>query len=382
MTESWRYPGHGTIRGRGVSGTKESGRLKEAGHLGKVDEEMTRIIRRLTRGVSYEHAAIALTGLCVAALYLMVAIDGSGMPAKAAIPAGGPPALTALPEAGPAPVVSSFDKPIRTYAVGSSEKVAEIFERIGYRLDGVREKGEVPRVFLASLPDDLKMIRHVSTRKLMFIKTALPLILHVNELILSDRSRIEGLWSKSRKGVVPSATESAWLDDKAAEYKLKKFSFRALLARVDVIPPSLALAQSAEESGWGTSRFANEGNALFGQRIWSGSGQGGMVPKQRGDGETFRVKAFDHLIDGVKSYVRNLNTHRAYRAFRATRAGLRKKGEMLSGSELAGSLTAYSERGGAYVKTLRSIIRINGLEVFDRARLGETLAVGTPGPDA
>ena len=340
------------------------------------------MIRCLTRGVRYEYAAIALTGLCVAALYLMVAIDRSAMSAKAAIPAGGPPALTALPAAGPVLVEGSFEKPIRIYDVGSTKKVAEVFKRIGYRLDNVRIKGEVPRVFLASLPDDLRKIRHVSTRKLMFIKTALPLILHVNELILSDRSRIDALWSKSRKGVVLSAAESAWLVDKAAEYNLKKFSFRALLARVDVIPPSLALAQSAEESGWGTSRFAHEGNALFGQRVWSGNGQGGMVPKQRGDGETFRVKAFGHLIDGVKSYVRNLNTHRAYRAFRRARAGLRKKGRMLSGSELAGSMTAYSERGGAYVETIRSIIRINGLEVFDRVRLGDTLAVGTPGPDA
>ncbi len=358
------------------------GPLKGSGRLGKVDEEMAKLIRRFAREVSYERAAIAMTGLCVAALYLMVAIDRSGMPAKAAIPPGGPPALSALPEAGPAPVVDPLAKPIRIYGVGSAEKVAEIFERIGYRLDGVRDKGKVPRVFLASLPNDLRKIRHVSMRKLMFIKTTLPLILHVNELILSDRTRIDALWSKSRKGVVPRAAESAWLDDKAAEYSLKKFSFRALLARVDIIPPSLALAQSAEESGWGTSRFAHEGNALFGQRIWRDNGQGGMVPKQRKDGKTFRVKAFGYLIDGVKSYVRNLNTHRAYRAFRRARAGLRKKGETLSGPELAGNLTAYSERGGAYVKTIRNIIRINGLEVFDRVRLGDTLAVGTPGPDA
>lgn len=327
------------------------------------------MIRRLVRGVSYEHAAIALTGLCVAALYLMVAIDRSGMPAKAAIPAGGPPAPSALPEAGPAPVAGRFEKPIRIYAVGSAEKVAEIFERIGYRLDGVREEGKVPRVFLASLPDDLREIRHVSTRKLMFIKTTLPLILHVNELILSDRSRIDALWSKSRKGVVPSAAESAWLDDKAAEYNLKKFSFGALLARVDVIPPSLALAQSAEESGWGTSRFAHEGNALFGQRVWRGNGQDGMVPKQREDGQTFRVKAFDYLIDGVKSYVRNLNTHRAYRGFRRQRHELRLKGAPLDGLLMVDNLKSYSQRGDKYVETIRTLIETNNLHRLDDARL-------------
>jgi Bax protein len=259
-----------------------------------------------------------------------------------------------------------------------------MFDSIGYRLDGVRAEGRVPRVFLASLPSDLRKIREVGTRKLVFIKTALPLILHVNELITHDRSRIEALWDNSRNGTAPSATEAAWLKDKAAEYGLDKFSFPALLARVDIIPPSLALAQSAEESGWGTSRFAHEGNALFGQRVWrtKGKSRSGMMPKKRGEGETFRVKAFDHLIDGVKSYVRNLNTHRAYRAFRRARATLRKNNKRLSGHELVGSLTAYSERGQAYVRTIRSIIRINGFQVFDRARLGERLSIGTIGPDA
>jgi Bax protein len=344
------------------------------------------MFKRFARSVNYERAAIAVTGLCVAALYLMVAIDRSATPANASVLPNGTMQLSALPGAGPPPAVDPVAKPTMIRTVGSAKKITEMFESIGYRLDVVRADGWVPRVFLASLPNDLREIRKVGTRKMVFIKTALPLILHVNELIMQDRSRIESLWGKSRKGAAPSAAEAAWLDDKAAEFGLGKFSFRALLARVDVIPPSLALAQSAEESGWGTSRFASEGNALFGQRVWrskdKGKGGKGMVPKNRGEGETFRVKAFDHLIDGVKSYARNLNTHRAYQKFRRARANLRKNNRRLSGYELVVSLTAYSERGEAYVRTIRSIMRVNGFQVFDGVRLGETLSVGTIGPDA
>src|SRR5690606_12194341 len=107
-----------------------------------------------------------------------------------------------------------------------------------------------------------------------------------------------------------------WLDRTAEAYGIDRTGpedFAELLRRADTIPPSLALAQAAEESGWGTSRFAREGNALFGQRVWRG--EDGIVPSDRADGETYRVAAFEHLIDGVKSYARNLNTHSAYEAF-------------------------------------------------------------------
>jgi Bax protein len=239
-------------------------------------------------------------------------------------------------------------------------------------------------VFLASIPADLPRIRLAEQRKIMFIQTALPLILHVNEVILHDRERIKALRAQIRAGETLDDYDREWLESKADEYGLDTVDFDRLLRRVDIIPPSLALAQSAEESGWGTSRFAQEGNALFGQRVWKPHRKG-IVPEERPEGEQFRVRAFDHLIDGVKSYAQNLNIHRAYDAFRSKRAALRREGAPLDGGALAGTLEAYSERGADYVGTLMTIIRVNGLALFDGARLGDRITLeevpGEP-PDA
>ena len=166
------------------------------------------------------------------------------------------------------------------------------------------------------------------------------------------------------------STENAlWLEDLADLYNAKTATPDALLRRVDVVPPSLAIAQAAEESGWGTSRFAREGNSLFGQRIYR-KNRKGLVPEDREEGEVFRVRAFDHLIDGVKAYVHNLNSHFAYDHFRAARAAMRKQTSKLNGYDLAGSLIKYSERGEAYIETIRLIMRTNSLRVFDASRLG------------
>ena len=113
-----------------------------------------------------------------------------------------------------------------------------------------------------------------------------------------------------------------------------------------------------------------------------GHGGKGIVPKERGKGQTYRVRAFDHLIDGVKSYARNLNTHAAYKKFRAMRSEFRQKGKALNGYQLAEALTAYSERGRAYVETIRSIIRVNGLDQFDKVRLGDQVSIRSNGPGA
>ena len=164
-------------------------------------------------------------------------------------------------------------------------------------------------------------------------------------------------------------------------YGLDSLDFDALLKRVDIVPPSLAIAQAAEESGWGTSRFAREGNALFGQRAYKASKKG-IVPKERPDGTNFRVRAFDHLIDGVKAYVHNLNSHFAYEDFRDLRATLRAETGHIDGYALAGSLLRYSERGEDYINTIRVIMRVNSLQVFDSAKLGRSVANDGEGPDA
>lgn len=261
----------------------------------------------------------------------------------------------------------------------STAKLADMFASIDYRLEGVRRRGTVPRLMVASLPGDLPDLQVPTARKRLFIRLALPLVLMVNESIERDRARIIRLRARQRAGVPVAARDRRWLDGMFADYGVDRSDFATLLRRVDVIPPSLALAQSAEESGWGTSRYAREGNALFGQRIFKG--KAGIVPARRPEGERFRVRAFDKLLDGVRAYAMNLNAHPAYADFRAARAAIRAAGRIPGGPELIGHLEGYSERRGAYVETIRTIIEANGLTVFDTARLGDEVPRFVPSPE-
>lgn len=227
------------------------------------------------------------------------------------------------------------------------------------------EAPAVPRVYLKTLPPDWPGDLAVKQRKRLFIAGVLPLILAENEKIRETRAtmlsllnRPEGQWTEE---------ERAWLGQLAEAYRLATIDADALRARVDVIPADLALAQAAIESGWGTSRFAREGNALFGQWVW-GEGQG-IVPKQRKAGMTHSVRKFATLRDSVAGYMRNLNTHAAYRALRQVRARQRAAGKTPSGLVLAAGLSRYSERGEVYVEEVRSVIRFNDFDGF----VGSTL---------
>ena len=271
---------------------------------------------------------------------------------------------------------AALAKPVGVTLASSTGKLWDLFREIGYELDGVRARGEVPRFFLASLPSDLKKMPRAALRKVTFIKTTLPLILHVNELIMQDRQRLISIRTRLKNGQSVLAAETAWLTDMAEQYGLDRPNPDALLDRVDVVPPSLAIAQAAEESGWGTSRFAQEGNALFGQRSYRAHRKG-IVPLERAEGKGFKVRSFDHLIDGVKAYAHNLNSHFAYGEFRARRAKMRAMRDHIDGHSLAGALVRYSERGEDYIDTIRLIMRVNALQVFDAARLGDSVA-----PDA
>jgi Bax protein len=136
---------------------------------------------------------------------------------------------------------------------------------------------------------------------------------------------------------------------------------------VDVVPPSLALAQAAEESGWGTSRFASVGNSLFGQRVWKRGA--GMTPAERDTRARFEVRKFAKLESSVAAYIHNLNSHAAYRGFRDERAAMRDARRPRHGEALVVHLERYSERGTDYVESLRTIIRDNNFGRFDSARL-------------
>lgn len=136
-----------------------------------------------------------------------------------------------------------------------------------------------------------------------------------------------------------------------------------LQKRVDIIPVSLILAQAANESAWGTSRFAKEGNNYFGQ--WCFVEGCGIVPAGRDDGNVHEVARFDSVSDSVRSYIRNLNTHPAYEHFRELRAQLRRENKPLTGVALADGLVLYSQRGQHYVDVLKAMIRVNKLGEYD-----------------
>ena len=244
----------------------------------------------------------------------------------------------------------------------------ETFDRLGYNLDAVSNKGAfVPRIFLASLPKDLDKIRRAEKRKAIFFRSVLPLILQANEEIIFDRDRLLRLHMQIQKGQKLEAADRLWLIVLAERYKVQRGQMEALIARVDIVPPSLALAQAAEESGWGTSRFSLLGNAIFGE--WTFSTSESVIPQQRDEGKRHRIKIFKSLLHSVRAYARNLNSHQAYKEFRTKRHTQRRQGAILRGGELVDTLTRYSERGEKYVKTLRDIMVWNKLDRLDKARL-------------
>ncbi|RMD88272.1 MAG: hypothetical protein D6807_06185 [Alphaproteobacteria bacterium] len=254
-----------------------------------------------------------------------------------------------------------------------------LIDTLGYRPVQARRGEPVPRRFLAALPDDLDRIHDVAARKRLFFASILPLVLRVNELIAEDRERLLALEAKVRGGQRLDDWEQRWLVSLAKRFGLRRvqapedIDFERLKRRVDIVPPSIALAQAAIESGWGQSRFAREGNALYGQWTWNAA-HDGIVPERREAGKRHRIRAFDFLIDSVGAYMNNLNRAPAYRAFRQLRAALRAEGKPLRGSPLVPALRAYSERGEAYVAELQAIIAANDLEDFDDARLAPPTA--------
>lgn len=240
---------------------------------------------------------------------------------------------------------------------------------LGYDLNAVFDgQGDVPRITLASLPHDLGTIRETEERKALFFKTVLPLVLQVNEQILEDRDRLTRLAAEARSGHKPSAEDRLWLAVMAERYDTRRGDIQALLKRHDIVPPSLALAQGATESAWGTSRFVREGNAIFGQWTFSDDHEG-LVPQRRGEDKTHRIRAFDSLYQSVMSYATNLNRHPAYEEFRQMRADMRARGQEPDGARLATTLYRYSERGAAYVDELLIIMNGNTLTRLDSAKL-------------
>jgi Bax protein len=272
-----------------------------------------------------------------------------------------------------APVVSAAPSPLISprdvRAAASVAKVKFVFANAGYSLDAVRGgKTAVPRIHHDYLPHDLSDITQPNERKAFFLHFMLPYVLEANNRVAAQRTRLTALAAKLEAATPLTGADVEWLAKLGQEYGVQPDNLAKLAARVDIVPPSLALAQGAIESGWGTSRFAQEGNAPFGQ--WTTQDYAGLVPRAREDGKTHKVRAFETIGESVASYLRNLNTHRAYRGFRERRAAFRAQDKPLDSLPLALSLASYSQKGAHYVNLLRRVIRGNNLGALDNARLG------------
>jgi Bax protein len=266
-----------------------------------------------------------------------------------------PPVVAPAPAAAISGAAAASLRPSET---ASARRLDAAFGRLGYHLDAVERGSAVPRLALPKVPADLANLPGSEARKDVFLRLALPLVLMADEEIAADRRRLVALSERLNHRQALSREDQDWLDALADRYDVERGrrGIPDLLKRVDVVPPSLALGQAALESGWGTSKQVRRRNNLFGHTKESGS-----------------PARFPTLLDAVRAYLLNLNTHPAYRAMRQARAKARAKGKIPEGEALAAQLGAYSELGQAYVKQLRTMIRDNDLDRLDRARLNGTI---------
>ena len=205
-------------------------------------------------------------------------------------------------------------------------------------------------------------MKTLKKKKNLFIQILLPLIIKENNYIRLDRKKLFNVLNKSKN----TRADKVWLNSKFKQYGVENKDLSTLKIRMDEIPVSMAIAQAAKETGWGTSRFAQEGNALFGQWTWSGEG---IRPSDADDDSTHKVMKFKVLQASVRAYQRNLNTHTSYKKFRIARAELRDKEKKLDSKILSEYLDKYAETGKEYVKVLQQIIDQNNLTDFDDAKL-------------
>ena len=244
----------------------------------------------------------------------------------------------------------------------SASTIEQLFKDTDYSLSEVRKSKKVKPIRLSLLPNEIKQIENSKKRKNLFIQIILPLILEENSLILIDRKRLFSILNKNKN----SKKEINWLNRKFKQYGVLNKDIPTLKVRMDIVPVSLAIAQAAKETGWGTSRFALEGNALFGQWTWSGDG---IKPAGAESDTKHKVMKFKVLKASVRAYQRNLNTHSSYKNFRQLRAQLRDDGEKLDSLLLADQLDNYAETGKEYTKILKQIINQNSLKDFDDVKL-------------
>ena len=238
----------------------------------------------------------------------------------------------------------------------------QLFNSNDYKLSIVRKNKKVKPFEVGMLPEEMKSIENVKERKSLFIKIVLPLILSENNRIKRDRTTLFKILNKNNN----TDAEKKWLKSKFKQYGVVNSDLSTLKIRMDEIPVSLAIAQAAKETGWGTSRFAIEGNALFGQWTYSGKG---IKPAASDKDDKHKVMTFNVLKASVRAYQRNLNTHSSYKKFRKERAIQRDNDQALNSVILSDFLNQYAETGTIYTETLKKIINQNNLQDFDAAKI-------------
>jgi Bax protein len=263
---------------------------------------------------------------------------------------------------------SKYETPVPTPSITIQayhhKNLQTIFSNHDYAWDNL-DRG-VPPLILKKFPDDLHLMHSTKLKKELFFRSILPMALLANEEISQQRSTLHAIFEQfDQKGFI-TLRQQKKLDSISKRYRIKEDALtiqtarKKLLRRVDNIPESLVLSQAANESGWGTSRFARQANNIFGE--WTFTPGTGLVPKNRPKGATYEVRRFTTLYQSVRSYMRNINTHRGYKKLRQTREELRQNNQELSGKLLAMGLDNYSTRRSAYSREIQALIKSNRLE--------------------
>lgn len=239
---------------------------------------------------------------------------------------------------------------------------AQQVHRDTWELEGVTRAKQISKI------PDFARYTDVKKKKNTFFDFIRPMVKEENQILRNENLRIATLFTELSDGEKISSSDQKWLEEMAAYYRVSPFDMneedhvKALLKKVDIIPESLFLAQAANESAWGTSRFAKTANNIFGQ--WCFTKGCGVVPSQRKAGETHEVQKFNTINEAVSTYMHHLNSHPYYEKLRDSRLASRKAQTPPSGYAMAIGLEKYSARGLEYVKEVRSMIRYNKLEVI------------------
>ncbi|CAH0992899.1 hypothetical protein SIN8267_03037 [Sinobacterium norvegicum] len=271
----------------------------------------------------------------------------------------------------PRAAAEQAERQILQETVSTPEELLALFQRLSYTNESWQQGiHQVPRLIAGDITENWQHISNtipVQQKKNIFFRLMAPLILISNENIIAERQLIQ---NGDRDSAEVKQIAIRYRVLKSLNDSLDENSYAELLSRVDTVPPSLALAQSAEESGWGTSRFAAEGNALFGQ--WDFSGKGMIPERQRKELGNYGLARFDSPLASVEGYMLNLNTTGAYQNLRDLRQQLRADKQKVTGKALATTLDKYSERGQAYIDGLQQMMSFNRLAATDEAYLSDS----------